>query len=138
MWGQTSLNNLCESLKFHIVRGDCRDMRIMEPLLKQCDAFIPLAALVGAPLCEADRNSASSVNHGAIMDALDKLSDSQRVLIPNTNSGYGTKKSGVCDEKTTLKPISRYGTTKKITKDCELSRPNAVSFRLATVFVMSP
>lgn len=138
MWGQTPLNNLCESPDFHIVRGDCRDMRLMEPLLRKCDAFIPLAALVGAPLCGADTYAAETTNFGAIKNAMNLLSSSQRILIPNTNSGYGTKKDGECDENTSLNPISLYGVTKAWAETYVLQRENAVSFRLATVFGMSP
>jgi nucleoside-diphosphate-sugar epimerase len=138
MWNQTSLNHLCGYLNLEIVKGDCRDMRIMGPLLDACDVFIPLAALVGAPLCEQWKGDAESINLFAIAHTINLLSLNQRVLIPNTNSGYGTVKNGECTEETPFNPISVYGTTKAEAEEFVLNRPNAVSFRLATVFGMSP
>lgn len=138
LYQQTSLNHLCWDNNLEIVKGDARDMRIMEPLLKTCDVFIPLAALVGAPLCDLNPFEAQSTNYLAVVQATQFLSPQQRVLIPNTNSGYGTKTDGECTEETPLNPISLYGITKMRAEEVVLSRRNAVSFRLATVFGMSP
>jgi nucleoside-diphosphate-sugar epimerase len=138
MWNQTSLNHLSCNLNLEIVKGDCRDMRLMGPLLKQCDVFIPLAALVGAPLCEQRQEDAQTINCEAVDDAVKRLSPDQRVLIPNTNSGYGTVPVGECTEETPSNPLSVYGRTKQEAENFVLQRRNAVSFRLATVFGMSP
>jgi nucleoside-diphosphate-sugar epimerase len=51
MFRQSSLAECCASDSFEVVRGDCRDERLIGDLLKTHDAAIPLAALVGAPLC---------------------------------------------------------------------------------------
>jgi nucleoside-diphosphate-sugar epimerase len=139
LWNQMPLNALCANQAFDVVRGDCRDMRVVEPLLKNADVFIPLAALVGAPLCEADRIGAHSTNTEAIRNTLDRMSISQRVLIPITNSGYGIGEPGVeCTEDSPLRPISHYGVTKVRAEEAVLGRGNAISFRLATLFGMSP
>jgi len=138
MWEQQSLNHLCGNFNLEIIKGDCRDMRLMRSLLKKCDVFIPLAALVGAPLCEAHEEDAWSTNYHAIADSVSAISHSQRILVPITNSGYGTVKIGECTEETPFNPISVYGRTKANAETVVLSRPNAVSFRLATVFGMSP
>lgn len=138
MWNQTSLNHLCFDTKLSIVKGDVRDMRIMEPLLRACDVFIPLAALVGAPLCEANQDDAVFINNVAIHQALSHLTPGQRVIYPNTNSGYGIGEQGkFCTEESPLNPISHYGRTKVRAEEIVLSRQNAVVFRLATVFGMS-
>jgi nucleoside-diphosphate-sugar epimerase len=61
------------------------------------------------------------------------------VLFPTTNSGYGVGESGkYCTEETPLRPISRYGRDKVEVENAVLDRENAISFRLATVFGMSP
>ena len=59
-------------------------------LMKEADVIIPLAAFVGAPMCTLDPVGASTVNHDAIMLMLKHLSKDQIVLMPTTNSAYGT------------------------------------------------
>src|SRR5580698_7374107 len=49
LFRQASLMDCCHYPDFHIVRGDCRDERVVKPLLASADLTIPLAALVGAP-----------------------------------------------------------------------------------------
>lgn len=138
MWGQTSLNHLCNRPYFDIVKGDARDVRVMVPLLKKTDVFIPLAALVGAPLCERDVPAAETTNFNAITDALKVLVKDQRILYPNTNSGYGSVPVGECTEDTAFNPVSIYGSLKALAERAVLNRQNSVAFRLATVFGMSP
>ena len=136
---QNSLSQVCVEPKFQIVRGDARDVSNLRPLTKDADIIIPLAALVGAPLCDTDVLGASSTNYEAIKTLLSLLSKEQKVLIPITNSGYGVgEQDKLCDEKTPLRPITHYGKTKVQAESCVLERGNAISFRLATVFGMAP
>ena len=67
---------------------------------------------------------------------IEKLSDNQLVLMPTTNSAYGT--GDFCTEDSPLNPISRYAIDKVEVEKRLMQHPNAVSFRLATVFGMSP
>jgi nucleoside-diphosphate-sugar epimerase len=139
MFRQSPLNQLCAEPGFDVVRGDARDEAVLRPLLRQADIFIPLAALVGAPLCDNDKLGAESTNLGAVRTALSLMSPQQRVLLPTTNSGYGIGEPGqFCTEETPLRPISLYGRTKVEAERAALDRGNAISFRLATVFGMSP
>src|SRR5579872_6204621 len=66
MYQQASLNHVCHHPKFDVVRGDVRIEATITPLLKKADIIIPLAAYVGAPLCDRDPVGASSTNHDAI------------------------------------------------------------------------
>lgn len=141
MYGQTPFNNLCHQKRFDVVRGDVRDDRVMKPLLAKADVIIPLAAIVGMPACEADRIAAQTINTGAIHQMVYAISDEQRVLMPITNSGYGIGEIGKeCTEDTPMAPISHYGRTKVAAEKAVLERAqrNSISFRLATVFGMSP
>jgi len=64
---------------------------------------------------------------------------SQWLLMPVTNSGYGIGKRGeVCTEDSPLRPLTLYGRTKVKAEEAVLARENSVSFRLATVFGLSP
>ncbi len=139
MYRQNSLMDCCQYENFSIVRGDCRDESIVKPLIAKTDVVIPLAALVGAPLCDRDRVAAQTTNAGAVEMICRLLSKNQRVLFPTTNSGYGIGEQGkFCTEDTPLRPISLYGTTKVQAEKVILERENSISFRLATVFGLSP
>jgi nucleoside-diphosphate-sugar epimerase len=139
LYRQASLNHVCHHPAFEVVRGDIRDERVIAPLLARADVVIPLAALVGAPLCDADPVGARTVNHDAILSMLALMSPSQRVLMPTTNSAYGTgDEHHHCTETSPLRPISRYARDKVEVESKLMQRENAVSFRLATVFGMSP
>lgn len=139
LFRQSSLLECCRFEHFEVIRGDCRDERLMAGLVADHDVIIPLAALVGAPLCDRDPVAALSTNRDAVQ-LLCRLADSdQRILMPVTNSGYGISQPGVaCSEDSPLKPISLYGTSKVQAEQAVMQRTNSISFRLATVFGVSP
>ena len=139
MFRQTSLNHVCADPKFNVVKGDIRVESTLAPLLKKADIVIPLAALVGAPMCNADPVGAKTINHDAVLLMLKLLSRHQRVLMPTTNSAYGSgDANNFCTEESPLKPLSLYA-REKVAVEAELmQRENAISLRLATVFGMSP
>ncbi|MBF0093590.1 MAG: SDR family oxidoreductase [Alphaproteobacteria bacterium] len=139
MFKQNSLAHVCANPNFSVVNGDARVEATLRPLVKAADVVIPLAALVGAPLCAKDPVGATSINRDAQLALLGMLSKDQRVLMPITNSGYGIGESGkFCTEETPLRPISLYGQHKVEVEAKALDRGNAISFRLATVFGMAP
>jgi nucleoside-diphosphate-sugar epimerase len=139
MFNQSSLNHLCADPNFDVHRGDARDAAVLQPLLKSADIVIPLAALVGAPICNADKIAAESTNRDAILTLIRLAGRQQRILMPVTNSGYGVGQDGkFCTEETELRPISLYGRTKVEAERAVLDRGNSVTLRLATVFGMSP
>jgi nucleoside-diphosphate-sugar epimerase len=138
-FGQASLNQLCADPHFEVRRGDARDPEVLKPLLRDADVVIPLAALVGAPLCDNDRVGAETLNRDAVLTLVKLCSRSQRIMMPVTNSGYGIGEPGkFCTEETPLRPITLYGRTKVEAEQAVLERGNSISFRLATVFGMSP
>ncbi|QDO96335.1 NAD(P)-dependent oxidoreductase [Ferrovibrio terrae] len=139
MFRQSPLNHLCVNPDFDVQRGDARDEAVLRPLIKNADYVIPLAALVGAPLCSIDQPGAIGINRDAVVTLTRNLSKDQRILMPITNSGYGIgEKDKFCTEETPLRPISLYGRTKVEAEQAALERGNAISFRLATVFGMAP
>jgi nucleoside-diphosphate-sugar epimerase len=139
LYGQTSLLEVCHDPNLDVVRGDARDRQTMRRAIDGQDVLIPLAALVGAPLCAREPDAACSTNVGAIELLLDLRSKDQKVLYPNTNSGYGLGQGGaLCTEESPLAPISLYGRTKCQAEQMVLDAGNSVTFRLATVFGTSP
>jgi len=139
MHRQFSLAACFANEHFAFVRGDVRDERMMDELLRGADVVIPLAALVGAPLCDRDPLTATSVNRDAVRWMCGHLSREQRVLLPVTNSGYGIGEADAfCDENSPLRPVSLYGRTKVEAESIALERENSLSFRFATIFGLSP
>ncbi len=139
LFRQNSLLDCCAYETFRVVRGDCRDERVVTDLLREADIIIPLAALVGAPLCNRDRIGAYSINFEAVHMLTKLASPQQHIIFPVTNSGYGIGQPGVpCTEESPLRPISLYGETKVKAERVVLDRGNAITLRLATVFGASP
>jgi nucleoside-diphosphate-sugar epimerase len=139
MYSQNSLAHVCHDRNFTVVRGDVRIDSVILPLVRKADIIIPLAAYVGAPLCARDPVGASSTNHDALMMMLKNVSKHQCILMPTTNSAYGSgDENNFCTEESPLRPMSLYAIEKvKVEKEL-MQHPNAISFRLATVFGMSP
>jgi nucleoside-diphosphate-sugar epimerase len=139
LYGQNSLGHICYNPKFNIIKGDVRNVDVIKPLLKDADVIIPLAALVGAPICAKDPIGAHTINHDSVFMLLKNLSKDQCVLMPTTNSAYGSgDKNNFCTEESPLNPISKYAIDKVEIEKELMGRENAISFRLATVFGMSP
>ena len=138
MFSQTSLNHLCDKDNFNIINGDIRDESLIKRLIKEHDIIIPLAAYVGAPLCNSDPIGSKSVNYDAIKLMLKNISNNQMILMPTTNSAYGSgDANNYCDEESPLNPISSYAKDKVEVEKMLMDRKNSISFRLATVFGMS-
>ena len=131
------LAGLCADTHFDFVRGDCRDWRVMKPLVEKADLIYPLAALVGAPACDEHHHDAVSINYLAVQKIVQQCSPNQRIVYPNSNSGYGTGGEAHCTEDSPLEPISHYGKTKCYAEDAVLDHPNGCSLRFATLFGMS-
>jgi len=139
MFRQSGLNHLCENKNLTIVNGDIRNPAHVESLLKEADIIIPLAALVGAPLCNKDVVGADTTNKDALFWMLNNVSNEQRIIMPTTNSAYGTgDENNFCTEDSPLRPISKYAVDKVAVEKVLMQRENSISYRLATVFGMSP
>ena len=139
LWEQPALLDCCAHPRFAVIRGDCRERATVERGLRTADVVIPLAALVGAPACDADPTAARTTNVDSIRLLLTLRSPTQCILLPNTNSGYGIGETGkFCTEESPLRPLTLYGRTKVEAEQAVLEAGNALTFRLATVFGVAP
>ena len=133
-----SLNHLYFYRNFKFIYGDIRKKELIKNLVKKNDFIVPLAALVGAPLCEKFKKEAINTNLTSIKMLCDLVTKKNKIIFLTTNSGYGIgKKNKYCDENSPLKPISLYGQTKCDAEDVVRQTKNHVCFRLATVFGQS-
>lgn len=130
-------NHIISNKNLNVYKRDARELTQND--YKSYDIVIPLAALVGAPICKLNPSEAKSLNFDLTKKIIKNLSKNQIILYPTTNSGYGTTSGKLkCNEKTPLNPISLYGIYKKQSEEIIMERENSVSFRLATVFGVSP
>ena len=134
-FSKSSLNHLFCKKNFNFIKANIKDKKLMKKLIKKNEFIIPLAALVGAPLCENNKNEAIAVNLDSIKFLIKNVKQKNKVIYLTTNSGYGVgEKNKFCDESSPLKPISLYGRTKVEAEKEVLKFKNSICFRLATVF----
>jgi len=135
MYDYTSLLRYAQNDRFNFVKGDVRNTKLLYQLMKKNDIILPLAALVGFPLCDDHPRDAQEINYGVNRYIAERKSADQMVIYPCTNSGYGVSKDGsVCTELSPLNPVSLYGKTKVMAERAYQEADNCVTFRLATVF----
>jgi nucleoside-diphosphate-sugar epimerase len=135
MYSTDSLNHLFFYKNFQLIKKDIRDQSFNKKFFRKFQFIIPLAALVGAPICDKNKKLAVAINYNAILSMIKKIGKSQKIIFMNSNSGYGIgEKNKFCDEDSLLKPISLYGKTKAEAEIEILKHRNSVCFRLATVF----
>ena len=134
---QPSLMSWCFHPRLTLINSDVRHNNF-QYLLDQAEVIIPLAALVGAPLCDKDPVTARAVNTYVIESLCSAASRDQTILYPMTNSGYGTGGEAECTEESPLLPVSLYGKSKVEAERAVLAHPRGVSFRFATLFGCSP
>ena len=138
MYNQTSSIVYAHNKLFNFVYGDVRDTELLKKLVLENDLIIPLAAIVGFPACERDKELATAINYEHVRVVCEVAKENnKRVVYPNTNSGYGIGENGECTEESPLNPISHYGVT-KVNAEREVLGIGGISLRLATVFGTSP
>jgi nucleoside-diphosphate-sugar epimerase len=137
MYKQTSLLQFCDVEDFEFIKGDVTDKKLLQKLVKQHDVIIPLAAIVGAPACDANPELAVKINYNQIQDIVDILKPDQKLIMPNTNSQYGSSKD-IITEESPFNPLSLYAKTKCDAEQYIMDWGNGICLRLATVFGASP
>jgi nucleoside-diphosphate-sugar epimerase len=137
MYDQVTLLHLFGNPKFQFELGDVRDKKLLQELVGLHDIIIPLAAIVGMPACKANPDLTVAVNYQQVADIVEVLRDDQKLILPNTNSQYGSSDS-IITEESPFNPLSLYAKTKCDAENIMLANGNGVSLRLATVFGVSP
>jgi nucleoside-diphosphate-sugar epimerase len=136
MYKQLSIVNFCHNKNFKFVFGDVRNTELLKELIKNHDVIIPLAAIVGMPACSSNPQVAKEINLIQIKNIINFSSNDQYILLPNTNSQYGSS-SEIITEESPFKPLSLYAQTKCDAEKILLDSGNGIALRLATVFGIS-
>jgi nucleoside-diphosphate-sugar epimerase len=137
MYGQLSLLHCFVDGQFRFIRGDIRDKEAVRSAVQGVDHIVHLAAIVGAPACRKDERLAWEVNVQGTIDVGECRKSSQGFIFASSCSNYGAVE-GVCTEDTPLNPLSTYSITKTEAEARVLRSGNAVVYRFATGFGLSP
>jgi len=135
MYDTHSLLRYTQDNNFTFIKEDVANLSALRKHMMSADVIIPLAALVGFPLCRDNPKVAQEINHDINRWIAKNKSTEQMIIYPCTNSGYGVSVDGsICTEESPLNPISLYGKTKVAAENEYRNVENHVTFRLATVF----
>ena len=113
LYGKEPLRAVQGHPDFQLVVGDCRNIRDMVSAVKDMDAIVDLAAIVGDPACEQDQAAAREINYGATRMLIEvaKGHGVGRFLFASSCSVYGATDHEM-DERSEVNPISLYAQTK--------------------------
>lgn len=123
--------------RFSFTELDVLEHQKLREVMKDADAVVHLAALVGYPACKKWPDEARRANVDGTRSVLDAMPAEAKLVYFSTGSNYG-EVMGVCDEDTPLNPLSLYGETKTEAERMCMERGNAVALRFATAFGLSP
>jgi nucleoside-diphosphate-sugar epimerase len=136
IYKQTSVAPFAHHPNFDFVFGDVTNESLLKSLVETHDVIIPLAAIVGMPACKAQPELTVKVNYEQVRNITKWITKDQKVIIPNTNSQYGSS-TEIITEDSPFKPLSLYAETKCNAEKAVLDSGNGIALRLATVFGMS-
>jgi nucleoside-diphosphate-sugar epimerase len=139
LYGRDPLRTVENHPDFQLMIGDCRNMQDVIRAVQGVDAIVDLAAIVGDPACEQDREAALEINYGAtrMMIEVAKGNGIGRFIFASSCSVYGATDEEV-DERSSVNPISVYAQTKVDSERALLAMASSdfqpTILRLATVF----
>ena len=137
--GGDSLLSFMGNKNFNFIKGDIRDKTLINQLVDKADIIINLAAIVGFPACRKSPILAEEVNYQGSLNVLNGVKRKDQLLLcASTGSNYGDLVDEICTEETPLKPLSIYGVTKTKAEKKFHDTGQAICFRFATAFGLSP
>ncbi len=140
LFDYTPILHFAHHPKLTVVNADIRNQGVVKQHLKGKDLIIHLAAIVGFPACARDESAAISTNIESTRTIVENMDKGQSLFFASSGSSYG-RVDGICTEDTPINPLTLYGRSKaeseKIIFDSKHAS-NAIAFRFATVFGVSP
>jgi nucleoside-diphosphate-sugar epimerase len=143
LFGEKALDAIRAHPNFALIRGDVRDIGAVVQSMKGCDAVIHLAAIVGDPACDENKQLAVEVNRAATRMLVDvaRASGVRRFIFASSCSVYGASEF-LLDETSALTPLSVYAQTKVDSENILLAAKTdsfaPTVLRLGTLFGLSP
>ena len=114
----------------NFIYGDIRDYFKLNKILKQYDAVVWLAALVGDGACSINPTLTYEINSESVKNLVANFKG--KIIFFSTCSVYGAQE-GVLNEESEVNPLSEYAKSKLVAEDI-LTNSDAIIFRLGTLF----
>lgn len=137
VFNQTSLLPYFINPDFEFIKEDIRNFEAVKKAVAGMDIIIHLVAIVGAPACKKNPQLAEEVNYLGTVNVNTAREPNQKLFYASTGSVYG-KVEGICTEDLPVKPLSHYGETKLRAETTVMEKGNAIAYRFATAFGLSP
>lgn len=143
IYGEESIKSLSNNKNFTLIHGDIRDEKKVNESLKNIDAVVHLAAIVGDKPCEAAPAAAYDINFNGTrkLYQLSLKNKISRFIFASTCSNYGISSDTLANENSKLNPVSLYAESKI---DCEnflesqaKTNTKAISLRFGTAYGIS-
>jgi nucleoside-diphosphate-sugar epimerase len=139
LYGKESLRAVENHPEFELIVGDCRNIRDVIRAVRGVEAIVHLAAIVGDPACEQDREAALEINYAATRMLIEVAKGHRvgRLLFASSCSVYGATDIEM-GERSKVSPISLYAQTKVDSEQALLAAKSdefhPTILRFATVF----
>lgn len=143
LYGRTGLEGLDANGHLEIIDADISDSRQINLAVKEVDAVIALAAIVGDPACNLSPVDTVNWNYLTTKTLVEacEFYGTRRLVFASSCSVYGAKSDGLLSEESRLSPVSLYARTRILSENTILDRCQRVEpviLRLSTVFGQSP
>jgi len=115
VYGDDAIRDVLGHPNFQLQVGDCRNIQDLVASVQGVESIIDLAAIVGDPACEVDRQNSLEVNYAATRMLIEvaKGNGTCRLIFASSCSVYGATDL-LMDEYSNVQPLSLYGQTKWI------------------------
>jgi nucleoside-diphosphate-sugar epimerase len=143
LFGEGSLEDVRSHAGCELVRGDVRDIGAVVKAMRGCDAVVHLAAIVGDPACDDNKQLAMEVNRAATRMLADVARGCgvRRFVFASSCGVYGESELRL-DETSAVNPLSVYAQTKVDSENILLAAAGGdfapTILRLGTLFGLSP
>lgn len=143
VYGEEGLRPLMGHPELEVVRGDISNLRDIVSSVKDVDAVVALAAIVGDPACSLNAEETLTLNYEATKILVEACNfyGVERLLFASSCSVYGASQDELLTETSPLNPVSLYARTRILSEEVLRDRCGDVQttiLRLATVFGLSP
>ncbi len=144
IYGEDVFDSVKDNPALTLVRGDVRDIELLEKALKGSDAVIHFACISNDPSVELDPQLAKSINYECFGPCVKiaKSSGVRRFIYASSSSVYGIKEVENVTEDVPLEPLTDYSRYKALCEDIVLKEASGdfvcVVLRPATACGYSP
>lgn len=143
LYGDHGIEDLFSNDNFELVEGDITNISDIVEAMRDVEAVVHLAAIVGDPATDLKPKDTLEINHFStkVLGGIAKHLGISKFIFASTCSVYGFN-DDICKEDTETNPLSLYGETKVVSEntllDLEGNGFSPTILRFATAYGLSP